>query len=32
MVLYEDNAKVEQAAIAAQVAETVGAGDASITG
>ena len=32
MVLYEDNAKVEQAAIPVQVADTVGAGDASMAG
>ncbi|RMV07252.1 putative fructokinase [Pseudomonas coronafaciens pv. coronafaciens] len=32
MVLFADNAKVEQAAIAIQVADTVGAGDASMAG
>ncbi|QVI83391.1 carbohydrate kinase family protein [Pseudomonas viridiflava] len=32
MVLFEDNSKVEQAAIAIQVADTVGAGDASMAG
>lgn len=32
MVLYEENGKVEQAAIAIQVADTVGAGDASMAG
>lgn len=32
MVIYKDNAKVDQGAIAVQVVDTVGTGDASMTG
>lgn len=32
MVLYEDNTRIEQAAIPVEVADTVGAGDASMAG